>query len=167
MAVAGLLAQYMSVKNQLTYCEQQKTRWDNLATAMTKKLSEQEKGEEKWNSQYDSAESACNDTTELKLNGNVVLKKEDSGYGGWKPSRVANRCGLNTSSKEAFASSFASKKVPKYDPALLEEYTDLDMEYETMSAMYETLVTELEAQRDGLKERVSADAQDTHILGGS
>ena len=166
MAVAGLLAQYMSVKNQLTYGEQQKTRWDNLATAMTKKLSEQEKGEEKWNSQYDSADSACNDTTELKLNGNIVLQKKDDTHPTFAR-RVVKGMGLSTAGQAQFASSFASKKVPKYDPALLEEYTDLDMEYETMAAMYETLVTELEAQRDGLKERVSTDAQDTHILGGS
>ena len=42
MAVAGLLAQYLAIKNQITECEQQKIRWDNMQTAMSKKLSEQE-----------------------------------------------------------------------------------------------------------------------------
>ena len=37
MAVAGLLAQYMAVKNQLSYCQLQETSWNEIGTAMSKK----------------------------------------------------------------------------------------------------------------------------------
>lgn len=160
MAVAGLLSQYMSVKAQLSYVELQDTRWNNLATAMSKKLSEQEKGEEKWDSAYDSAEEVCNDSTkELKLKGKVVISKNE---GAPLSRRVASGW---VKDPDKIASQFASKKVPNFNPDLLDEYTDLDMEYSTMVAMYDTLLEELQAQADGLKDRTSTEAQDTHILG--
>ena len=55
--------------------------------------------------------------------------------------------------------------VPKFDSELLEEYTELDMEYSTMQSMYDTLCTELEAQEQSLKDRLGTEAQDTHLLG--
>ena len=58
MAVSGLLAQYMAVKNQLNYNQAQQTRWNNMATAMSKKLSSQESLEEKWQ----SSSEACYDS---------------------------------------------------------------------------------------------------------
>ncbi|MCR5265424.1 MAG: hypothetical protein K6E29_02385 [Cyanobacteria bacterium RUI128] len=158
------MAQYMSIKAQRTYCEQQDTRWNNLATAMEKKLGEQTKAEEKWGSQYDSAEEAWNDgSKELKLNGNVILAKQDGKKGNQGRAASAEW----SMSVDKFASKFASRKVPKYDPKLLEEYTDLDMEYGTMVATYDALLEALKAQEEGLKSTVSEEAQDTHILGGS
>ncbi len=162
MAVAGLLSQYMSVKAQLSYVELQDTRWNNLATAMSKKLAEQEKGQEKWDSAYDSADEACNDPSkELKLKGNTIIEKGEAGQS--LNSRIKDRS--YKMDQDKLCSLYASKKVPKFDPELLDEYTDLDMEYSTMVAMYDTLLEELQAQADGLKERTSTEAQDTHILG--
>lgn len=164
MAVAGLLAQYLSINAQLTDAERQKTRWDNLATAMEKKLGEQTKAEEKWESQYDSAHDAWEDpSAELKLNGNIILAKDENKV---KKGNLRAMGEWRISSSEKFGSKFASKKVPKYDPKLLEEYSDLDIEYGTMAATYQALVEELTAQRDGLKEQVSTEAKDTHMLGG-
>ena len=157
MAVAGLLAQYMSINSQLSYVELQDTRWNNMATAMSKKLSEQQKLEEKWYSSSDSGSQAWEEEGKsLVLQGETIKKSGATGK---------NACASGWRFDQAkFAQKYASKKVPKFDPDKLEEYADLDMEYSTMVAMYDTLKEELTAQRDGLKDAVSTEAQDTHLL---
>lgn len=157
MAVAGLLAQYMSIKQQLSYVELQDTRYNNLATAMSKKLSEQTKAEEKWESSSSSGSEGWEDPGKsVVLNGTTIKTSGASGAGAcasdWKIDQAA------------FARKFASRKVTKYDPDKLEEYADLDMEYSTMVAMYDTLKEELTAQADALKEQLSTEAQDTHLI---
>ena len=69
MAVAGLLAQYMAVKNQLSYCQLQDTRWNDLATAMSKKLSQQENYQSKWDDSSAAFYDSWDDTKEFKANG--------------------------------------------------------------------------------------------------
>lgn len=152
MAVAGLLAQYMAVKNQLSYNQLQETRWNDLATAMSKKLSEQENYQSKWDDSSAALYDSWGETKEFKAGGTVF--QDSSGYSsvGTDKARV---CEL-----------YASAKVPKFDPDKLDEYTDLDMEYSTMVSMYDTLCTELEAQSESLKETIGTEAQDTHMLGG-
>ena len=66
MAVAGLLAQYMAVKNQLSYCQLQDTRWNDLATAMSKKLSQQENYQSKWDDSSAAFYDSWDDTKEFK-----------------------------------------------------------------------------------------------------
>ena len=158
MAVAGLLAQYMSINSQLSYVELQDTRWNNLATAMSKKLSEQQKLEEKWEGSSSSGSEAWEEEGKSLVLGGETIKSS-----GAKGSRAC-RGTWNGYNQGRFAQVFASKKVPKYDPDKLEEYADLDMEYSTMVAMYDTLKEELTAQRDGLKDTLSTEAQDTHLL---
>ncbi len=160
MAVAGLLAQYMSIKSQLSYVQLQDTRWNNMATAMSKKLSEMEKYEEKWESQSETAsENYVSDEKSVTLDGQTIKQKGMKGAGacisGWQ---------LDV---DQFAEKYASAKVKKFDPDKLEEYTDLDMEYSAMVAMYDTLLEELKAQADGTKQQLSTEAQDNHMLGGS
>jgi len=152
MAVAGLLAQYMAVKNQLSYNQLQDTRWNDLATAMSKKLSQQTGYQEKWDSSSGSLYDAWgNDSKEFVADGTTFISS-----GGVTNSRW---------SRDLAASLYACAKVPKYDPELLDEYTDLDMEYSTMVDMYDTLCTELQSQADSLKETLGTEAQDTHMLG--
>lgn len=151
MAVSGLLAQYLAVKNQLNYNHQQQVRWNNMATAMSKKLSSQTSLEEKWQSSSEALYDAWGETKEFKAGGEVF---QDTAGGGHKYSRALA------------ASLYANAKVPKFDSDLLEEYTELDMEYSTMQSMYDTLCTELEAQEGALKEQLGTEAQDTHLLGG-
>lgn len=150
MAVAGLLAQYMAVKNQLSYCQLQDTRWNDLATAMSKKLSQQENYQSKWDDSSAALYDSWDDTKEFKAGGTVF---QNSSGGGHKYSR------------ELACSLYANAKVPKFDPDLLDEYTELDMEYSTMVNMYDTIQDELQAQADGLKETIGTEAQDTHMLG--
>lgn len=151
MAVSGLLAQYLAVKNQLNYNQLQQTRWNNMATAMSKKLSTQTSLEEKWQSSSETCYDSWGQTKEFKAKGTVF--QDGSGV---------NKCGY---SRELAASLFANAAVPKFDSELLEEYTELDMEYSTMQSMYDTLCTELEAQEGSLKEQLGTEAQDTHLLG--
>ncbi len=150
MAVAGLLAQYMAVKNQLSYCQLQDTRWNDLATAMSKKLSQQENYQSKWDDSSAAIYDYWHDIKVFKAGGTVF---QNSSGGGHKYSR------------ELACSLYANAKVPKFDPDLLDEYTELDMEYSTMVNMYDTLQDELQAQADGLKETIGTEAQDTHMLG--
>ena len=151
MAVAGLLAQYMAVKNQLSYCQLQDTRWNDLATAMSKKLSQQENYQSKWDDSSAALYDSWGDTKEFKAGGTVFQDSNGFAKGGY--------------SRELACSLYANAKVPKFDPDLLDEYTELDMEYSTMVNMYDTLQDELQAQANGLKETIGTEAQDTHMLG--
>lgn len=155
MAVSGLLAQYLAVKNQLDYVHLQQTRWNNMATAMSQKLSTQESAEEKWQSSSENAYNDWSSTKEFKAQGEVMQNKDGIVQGKYKGYDRAK-----------FAEVYASKAVPKFDSELLEEYTELDMEYSTMQSMYDTLCTELEAQESSLKEQLGKDAQDNHLIGG-
>lgn len=154
MAVSGLLAQYMAVKNQLNYNQLQQTRWNNMATAMSKKLSSQESLEEKWQSSSEACYDSQGQSKAFVAKGTTFQASDGvpgPGYG-------KNNWSLA-------ASLYADAAVPKFDSDLLEEYTDLDMEYSTMQSMYDTLCTELEAQEQSLKDRLGTEAQDTHLLG--
>ena len=163
MAVAGLLAQYMSIKAQISYVELQDTRWNDLATSMSKKVSEQTTLEDKWNDAYDDAEEACNDDKELKLKGTRILKKKSDVKNG---ERLASRQESGWVLEQSkFCEKFANQKVPKFNREKLDEYTDLDMEYSTMVAMYDTLLEELNTQAESTKSQLSTESQDNHMLG--
>ena len=151
MAVAGLLAQYMALKNQQTYCELQDTRWNDLATTMSEKLSQQTSYQEKWE---DSSCAIYDDWGESKY-------YTASGETFYEPS-----LSQKTDYRELSCSLYANAKVPKYDPDKLDEYTDLDMEYDTMVSMYDTLIDELSAQTEALKEQLATDAADTGMING-
>jgi len=153
MAVAGLLAQYLAIKNQISYYEVQNTRWNDLSTAMAKKVSGQENLQSKWDSASGTVEDKWSDE-----NGNVSYQGETFLLKGSPTGKLLR------ATKEEVARSYADRKVPNYDPDLLEEYTALDMEYSTMTSMYETLLDELQAQADGLKEQLGTEAQDNHLL---
>ena len=117
---------------------------------MSKKLSQQENYQSKWDDSSAAFYDSWDDTKEFKANGTVF---QNSSGGGHKYSR------------ELACSLYANAKVPKFDPDLLDEYTELDMEYSTMVNMYDTLQDELQAQADSLKETIGTEAQDTHMLG--
>ncbi|GEM_PF-1986658 len=153
MAVSGLLAQYLSIQSQLTYYETQQTRWNDMSTAMSKKLSAQENQETKWESASGTVEDKWSDS-----NGNLSFKGETFLVSGKGYASYANK------NMAEIATTYANKKVSKYDPDLLEEYSALDIEYSTMSNMYDTLITKLESEKDALKQQLGTEAQDTHML---
>ena len=151
MAVSGLLAQYLSVKNELAYCQLQLTRYNDLQTAMSKKLSNQENYQSKWDDSSAKLYDGWGESTEFKADGTTFQYKSGD-PGKYKQAQAA--------------SLYACAKVPKFDEDKLDEYTELDMDYSTMVSTYDTLCTQLETQAEALKEQVGTEAQDTHMLGG-
>lgn len=157
---AALLAQYMSLQNQLADAQYQQTRWNNLATAMSKKLSEQTKLEDKWETKSDAAYDDYTDPDkEIKAKGGTVIKEK--GATGLR-AIVLSEYKLE---QKKFAEKYAYDWVPSFNRDKLEEYTMLDMEYSTMVSMYETLATELETQANYTKEATGTAAQDNGIIG--
>ena len=55
-------------------------------------------------------------------------------------------------------------KVPQYDPDKLEEYAELDIQYDMMQGMYETLLEQLNTQAESLKSTLGNATKDTGML---
>ena len=161
MSTDGLLAQYMSINSQLSYVELQCTRWNNLATAMSEKLSQQTSAEGKYQDSMGKAEDSWyNESGNLAIKGTTFLTSNSE-----MKNKPQDRCPtIKYSNVDDLKSAYAKAAVPKFDQNLLDEYTDLDMEYSTMVDMYNTLKEELSAQKDSIKDQLSTEAQDTHTL---
>ena len=145
MATTASLAQLLSLQNKLNFYTQEQIKYSNLLDANSSKLSKQTKYEENWNKEYDKAQDSSRSSA-LKMNGNIFLDKEVAGT-------------------DAQAFQWAEYKVEEYDAELLLELADLDMDYDSMKTMYDTLMEETRAQVDGLKQLVSTEATDTHTIG--
>ena len=98
------------------------------------------KYEEKWESAFDSA---IDNTRDLKL-GKITVKSGNT--------------------NEMIAGQYADAKVSQYNEELSEELADLDIEYDTMKTMYDTMLESLRAQKDSEKQATSTAAQDTGLL---
>lgn len=150
MATAGLLSQYMYLVNQKTYAESELVKWENWASNASSMLSKQESYGEKWE---DSSCAIYDDWGESKY------------YTAGGETFYQPKLSASTKYREVSCSLYANAKVPKYDPEKLEEYTDMDMEYDTMVSMYDTLVTELESQAESVKEQLGTNASETGLIG--
>ncbi|MBR6127367.1 hypothetical protein IKQ21_06750 [bacterium] len=142
--VAAQLGNLLSVNADINYYTQQSIFWNQKYEANQEKLEVQTKLEQKWEDAYDDAYSA---TKDIKMNGNVFIHE-----------------GEKHNMEKAKA--YADWKVEKYDAELMEELSELDVEYDTMKTMYDTLLEELRAQKDADKQAVSTAAQDTGLLQG-
>ena len=65
---------------------------------------------------------------------------------------------------EALADKYAHAKVKQYNEELSLELADLDIEYDTMKCMYDTLLEQMRAQQESEKTATSTAAQDTGLL---
>ncbi len=137
---AALLGNLLNTNADINYYTQQSIYWNAKYEANSAKLEKQVKYEEKWESAFDSA---INNTKELKCAGVVV--KEDN-------------------TNEALADMYAHAKVDEYNEELSLELADLDIEYDTMKTMYDTMLEELRAQQESEKTATSTAAQDTGLL---
>ena len=144
--VSALLAQYLSVKSQISYNQLQQTKWADLHESMSAKLSKQTKAEEQWQEAYDTAEDK-------------VLNKEELKYKG----TTLNYSGMQ-GDVASIAYKYAELKVPNYDPEKLDEYAELDMQYDLMQTTYDTLLEELNAQSESLKTTLGNATKDTGML---
>ena len=143
MATAALLGQLLNTNTEVAYYTQQQIFWSNKYELNAEKLQNQVKYETKWCSEYDKATEEGRSTT-LKAGKYTVNKDETlSDYS---------------------ASLYASAKVSHYDRELSIQLAALDLEYETMKEMYETMLESLRAKEESEKTATSTSAQDTGLL---
>ncbi len=139
---AAALGSLLTTQADYNYYIQQQMYWSNKYEANMAKLEEQVKYETKW-------ESAMDDATNVDKTCKIGNKT-------WKEKDVVL--------SDSEARRYADAKVTKYDAELSLELADLDIEYDTMKTMYDTLVQELSAQKDAEKTLVGTCAQDTGLL---
>ena len=143
-SVSPVLASLLEKKAAINNGEIQLMCWTNKLNHNTEKLEKQVKYEDKWYSKFDEF---MDDSKDVNFKGQKFAK--DSG-----------------DRSEATARQYADWKVKEYDAELSEELADLDIEYDTMKCMYETLLDELRAQKDAQQQLLQTNAQDTGLLGG-
>ena len=137
---AALLGNLLNTNADINYYTSQSIYWNAKYEANSAKLNEQVKYEEKWQNAFDSA---IDNTKELKAGGVKVAEGNQN---------------------EMLADAYAHAKVKQYDEELSLELADLDVEYDTMKSMYDTLLEELRAQKESEKTATSTAAQDTGLL---
>ena len=137
---AALLGNLLATNADINYYTQQSIYWNAKYEANSAKLEEQVKYEEKWQGAFDSA---IDNTKSLTAGGVTVAEGNKN---------------------EMVADAYAHAKVAKYDEELSLELADLDIEYDTMKSMYDTMLEQLRAQQEGEKTATSTAAQDTGLL---
>ena len=139
---SALLANLLGINADINYYTQQSIYWNSKYEANSAKLSKQVKYEENWEKEYDKAMDETR-TSDLRMNGNVFIAKETA------------------AASEAEAEAWADYKVEEFDRELSLELADLDLEYDTMKTMYDTLLEEMRAQQESAKGATSNAASDT------
>ena len=139
---AALLGNLLCTNADINYYTQQSIFWNAKYEANMAKLEEQVKYEEKWCNAFDSA---MDNTKQLTAGGITVNE--------------GNKC-------EDLADAYAHAKVKQYNEELSLELADLDIEYDTMKCMYDTLLEEMRAKQESEKTATSSAAQDNGLLGG-
>ena len=139
---AALLGNYLTTKADINFYTQESIKWKAKYEANSAKLKKQVNYEQKWQDAFDDAQNA--DKT-CKI-GNTTWKEKD---------KVLS---------DADADAYAHAKVKQYDEELSLELAELDMEYDTMKTMYDTLLEEMRAQAESEKTATSTAAQDTGLL---
>lgn len=137
---AALLGNLLCTNADINYYTQQSIFLNAKYEANMAKLEEQVKYEEKWENAFDSA---IDNTRDLTVKGITV--------------KEGNQC-------EELADAYAHAKVKQYNEELSLELADLDIEYDTMKTMYDTLLEEMRAKQESEKTATSTAAQDTGLL---
>lgn len=137
---SALLGNLLCTNADINYYTQQSIFWNSKYEANMAKLEEQVKFEEKWWSNYDKCYNA-DDEKLVKRNGDTFANN--------------NECA---------AIQYADLMVTQYDAAKSEELADLDIEYDTMKCMYDTLLEQMRAKKESEKTATSTAAQDTGLL---
>ena len=137
---AALLGNLLNTNADINYYTQQSIYWNAKYEANSAKLEQQVKYEEKWEAAFDSA---IDNTKDLTCSGITVA--------------TGNK-------NELIADQYAHAKVKQYDEELSLELAELDIEYDTMKTMYDTLLEQMRAQQESEKNATSTAAQDTGLL---
>lgn len=137
---AALLGTLLTKNADVNYYTQQQIYWSNKQEANQAKLAKQTQYEQNWQKAFDSAMDPDKD---LECRGVKVSKG-------------------NTS--EAQAEAYAKAKVKEYNEELSLELAALDVEYDSMKNMYDTLLEKMRADQASLKSATSNAAKDTGLL---
>ena len=140
-ATSASLATLLETKAQIAYWTQQQMIWTRKYDSNLEKLEKYEKYENDWNKAFDK-----------------VMDSEDGKAVEWNGNKYYNN--------EADAERYANIKVDERDEEIFLELSDLDVEYESMKQVCETMLETLRANADGQKQLTSTNAQDTGLLGG-
>ena len=143
MSAVTSLSALLRVQSDLSY---NTNLLDNLTLEMdanTAKLEDQQKLYNKWEKAFDDAQ----DEDKTCKIGNTTWKEKGEVL------------------SDARADAYAHAKVKKYDEELLDELTELDMDYDSRKTILEAAITELQAEKDSWKQQASTEFQDTHMLG--
>ena len=118
---AALLGTLLNTNADINYYTQQQIFWSGKYEANSAKLEKQVKYEEKWESAFDSA---IDNTKELNVGGVRVAEGNKN---------------------EMIADAYAHAKVKQYNEELSLELAEMDVEYDTMQTMYESMLEQLRA----------------------
>ena len=139
---AALLGNLLCTNADINFYTQQQIYWANKYEANAAKLAKQVKYEEKWVNAFDDAKDS---EKSISITGFSKAK--------------------GTVASDYDAERYADLKVKEYNEELSLELADLDIEYDTMKCMYDTLLEEMRAQQESEKTATSSAAQDTGLLG--
>ena len=141
MAIASLAA-LIRTEMDISFATRELDKLSLEMDANTAKLEEQQKWEKKWEKAFED---------------------------GQDDDKAINSCGYHKEKGEhwsdAKADAYAHAKVKKYDEDLLDELTELDMDYDSRKTLLEAEITEKTAEKDSWKQETSTEFQDTHLLG--
>lgn len=141
-ATAANLAGLLTTNADINYYTQQSIFWNAKYENNLAKLEEQQKYETKWENEYDNAQ---NEDKKCQVGNRVYKEKGDV---------------LDDNAAEAYACA----KVKQYNEELMMELADLDIEYESIKCMYDTMLETLRAKQESQKTLTSESAQDTGLL---
>ena len=139
--VAAELGQLLALKADIAFLTLKQIHASNKLTNIQAQLTKEQKYEDEWDKAYDK----CFDAE----------------------AKDQEKFGIYTVGTEAGAIAYANFKVVDYDPARLAELNELDIEYDTMKTMYDTMLQEDRALLDSLKGLVEKDAADTNMSSAS
>ena len=170
---AALLGTLLNTNADINYYTQQQIFWANKQEANSKKLQKQVQYEDKWESAYDEVYNA-DGSKDVKLGAQYYVHKAVEAKDGQAGSDMSfvpvnpgtrNITGHSVSEDRGKAAlAYANAKVQEYSQELSEELAELDIEYDTMKCMYETLLEEMRAQKDTETSATQSAAQDTCLL---
>lgn len=126
----------------INYYTNQQIYYAEKFQANQAKLQKQVKAEEKWESAFNDA---IDNSRDLTANGVNVPKENPN---------------------EQLADAYAHAKVGEYNEELSLELAELDIEYDTMKSMYETLLTTMRAEKQSLDQVVQTSAKETGLPEG-
>lgn len=140
---AALLGNLLSINADINYYTQQSISWNKLYEANSAKLEDQVNYEKKWEKAFDDY---------------MDTDKKIDAYG-FHAEKGQTR-------NESVADAYAHAKVKQYNEELLNELQDLDIEFDTMRQMMDTMLEELRAEKESAKTATSNAANDTGLLQG-